>query len=133
MRYTIPGPFAAQDLGSGLWQLTVTGAATAADSAQIYLRTTASAASPLPQDAGATGLDLDWRNGGVSATLTGARGASRLAVRTAIVHEPQNRLYEQLPLAAFDRNAMRFWKRVFTLMRIPGGRFLLKFVAKQRG
>ncbi len=132
MRYTIPGPFAAQDLGRGLWQLTATGAApTAEDPAQIYLRT-AAAAAPTLRDGGVTELELDWHREGVSATMIGTRGASRLALRTAIVHEPQSRLYEQLPLAAFDRNAMRFWKRVFMLMRIPGGRFLLKFVAKQR-
>ena len=35
-----------------------------------------------------------------------------------------------LPLAQFDQKAKRFWGRVFRLMRIPGGRYLLRFLAR---
>ncbi len=128
MQSTIAGRFAVQDLGGGLWQLTDA----TADPTQIYLRIAAPTVPPILRDGGVTRLDLDWRNDDVSATITSARGASRLTAETAIVHEPQSRLYEQLPLASLDRNAGRFWQRVFTLMRIPGGRFLLKFIARQR-
>jgi hypothetical protein len=39
-------------------------------------------------------------------------------------------LYDSLPLADFDRSAQRFWNRVFRVMRLPGGRFLLRFLAR---
>jgi hypothetical protein len=48
----------------------------------------------------------------------------------AIVHEPLGRLYESLPLANIDANARRFWRRVFRLVRLPGGRYLLKLLTR---
>jgi hypothetical protein len=39
------------------------------------------------------------------------------------------KLYEALPLARFDAKARRFWGRVFWLVRMPGGRSLLKYFA----
>jgi hypothetical protein len=39
-------------------------------------------------------------------------------------------LYESLPLVSIDANARRFWRRVFRLVRIPGGRFLLKLLTR---
>jgi len=50
----------------------------------------------------------------------------------AIVHEPLDQLYERLPLISIDANARRFWRRVFRLVRIPGGRYLLKLLARSR-
>jgi len=44
-------------------------------------------------------------------------------------------LYAALPLAQFDRRARRFWRRVFLLVRIPGGRSLLgmlTYVSRKR-
>ena len=52
------------------------------------------------------------------------------AATSAIVHEPLGHLYESLPLVKFDAKARRFWRRVFRLVRIPGGRYLLKFLAR---
>jgi len=54
-----------------------------------------------------------------------------LKTRNAIIHEPLTRLYEGLPLASFDPAARRFWRRVFRLVRIPGGRHLLRFIARR--
>ena len=51
---------------------------------------------------------------------------------SAIVHEPLEHLYERLPLVSIDADARRFWRRVFRLVRIPGGRYLLK-VLRARG
>jgi hypothetical protein len=73
---------------------------------------------------------LEWGTDRVQVTLA-ARGAEhRLEADSAIVHEPRQRLYDALPLATFDSDARRFWNRVFRLMRIPGGRLLLKVLAR---
>jgi hypothetical protein len=52
-------------------------------------------------------------------------------VQSAIVHQPLARLYDGLPLAEFDSKTRRFWGRVFTLVRIPGGRHLLGVLARR--
>jgi hypothetical protein len=36
-----------------------------------------------------------------------------------------------LPLVSFDDKARRFWRRVFRLVRIPGGRHLLGVLARR--
>jgi hypothetical protein len=79
-----------------------------------------------------TTLGVEWRVDGVRLALSGANGVRYLTAGSAIIHEPRVHLYEALPLAAFDSDAKRFWKRVFRLMRIPGGRFLLRFLARGR-
>jgi hypothetical protein len=54
---------------------------------------------------------------------------ARVEAAAAIVHEPARNLYAALPLAEFDGRARRFWRRVFLLVRIPGGRSLLGILA----
>jgi hypothetical protein len=63
--------------------------------------------------------------------MSGERAVSVCAA-SAIVHEPLERLYESLPLASIDADARRFWRRVFRLVRIPGGRYLLKVLTRAR-
>jgi len=57
--------------------------------------------------------------------MTSAEQVRSVKARSAIVHEPLPRLYEALPLVSLDAKARRFWRRVFRLVRIPGGRYLL--------
>jgi hypothetical protein len=52
--------------------------------------------------------------------------------QSASIQEPQNALYERLPLASFDARAQRFWRRVFLLARLPGGAALLRALARRR-
>jgi hypothetical protein len=73
-------------------------------------------------------LDIEWRGQRVLVTTTGP--PVRVAARTAIVHEPIPGLHAALPLADFDARARRFWRRVFVLVRIPGGRHLLGMLAR---
>ena len=40
-------------------------------------------------------------------------------------------LTEPDPLAGLDEKARRFWRRVFRLVRIPGGRHLLGVLARR--
>jgi hypothetical protein len=126
-RYTASGPFVTRDMGDGVWQLT----AGAPAGSEIYLRIAGSDASRLLKDAEIATLNLDWYGDGVTVTLTATKGSSNLEAKTAIIHQPKGPLYETLPLASFDAGAKRFWKRVFLLMRIPGGRLLLGAIARR--
>lgn len=124
MRQAVSGSFAARDLGHELWQLT-TDAGT-----QIYIQGAGPNAAHVLMDTGITMLGLEWRDDGVNITVTGAE-ASLLRAKSAIIHDPKGRLFESLPLASFDSDARRFWKRVFGLMRVPGGRFFLGVLARR--
>jgi hypothetical protein len=78
---------------------------------------------------------VEWRrdgNGdGAVVTLTTGGGTVQIHARTVILHEPVALLYDQLPLMRLDDAARRFWRRVFWLVRIPGGRRLLGLVARR--
>jgi hypothetical protein len=125
MQKTVSGPFTVRNLGAGSWQLrTQTGI-------EVQLRGAGAAAPEILQEPGLDALVLEWSTNTVRVTSRGARGARRLASRSAWVHESLPRLYETLPLASFDAGAQRFWRRIFRLMRIPGGRYLLRFIARR--
>jgi len=76
-------------------------------------------------------LDIEWHADEAVLRFTSAGQARTLELQSAIVHEPVPRLYDALPLADFDAKARRFWSRVFRLVRIPGGRFLLGALARR--
>lgn len=126
-RHTVSGPFTPREFGNGFWQLTKGDPAVS----EIYLQVTSPGAADVLTHTGIRTLDLEWRNEAVIVALTGVKGVGYLEAKTAIVHEPKDRLYGSLPLAGFDISAKRFWRRVFTLMRIPGGRFLLGVIARR--
>jgi hypothetical protein len=128
IQQTLSGPFAARHLGNGVWQLT-TGAPAGPE---IFLRGPRPDEPKFLLDMSITTLGVEWRVDGVRLALSGPNGVRYLTAGSAIIHEPKVHLYEALPLAAFDSDAKRFWKRVFRLMRIPGGRFLLRFLARGR-
>jgi hypothetical protein len=134
LRLTLPGPFTGEDLGAGRWRLVGAAAAGAgaAGPSEVYLHVTAPGAAAVLGETGITRLDLDWRSSGVTVSVAGRRGMRHVTADSAIVHQPGNELYQALPLAGFDRNARRFWSRIFALMRIPGGRLLLRIIAKRR-
>jgi len=126
-RRTVCGRFRTRDLGSGAWHLS-TGAAAGPE---IYLTGAEPMAAEKLRGADASAVAFDWRDDGVLVTLTTAEGSAALKVRNAIIHEPLTNLYAGLPLASFDDAARRFWRRVFRLVRIPGGRYLLGLIARR--
>ena len=128
-RQSLPGPFSATRLNAGLWQLT----AEAPDGARVYLRGAGPEASKLLADMRISALEFEWRTDGVMVSVTGTDGIRHFKSESVLVHEPKTRLYVSLPLASFDADAQRFWKRVFRLIRIPGGRLLLGVIARRRG
>ena len=125
MQKTVSGPFTVRSLGAGSWQLTThTGI-------EVQLRGAGPAAPEILQEPGLDALGLEWSNDAVRLTARGARSVRSFVSRSALVHEPRPRLYETLPLASFDADAQRFWRRIFRLIRIPGGRYLLRFIARR--
>ena len=65
-------------------------------------------------------------------SVIGASGVRYFKCGGAVLHEPQMQLYSALPLAQFDAKAQRFWRRIFRLLRIPGGRIVLRWIARRR-
>jgi hypothetical protein len=126
-RRSLCGPFLLHDLGRGAWRLS----RTVPPVLEVIVQ------GARPDAAGAFGpeecraLTLEWRESGVILTLSAATGDRSVEARGAIIHEPQARLYEGLPLASFDAGAARYWRRIFRIMRVPGGRFLLGFLARR--
>jgi len=128
-RQSFPGPFSATKLNSGVWQLT----AEVADGARVYLHGAGPEASKLLAEMHITGLEFEWRAEGVLVRASGVDGVRHFKSENVVVHAPASRLYDALPLASFDADAQRFWKRVFRLIRIPGGRLVLGAIARRRG
>jgi hypothetical protein len=125
-RTSVAGPFKATSLGSGAWQLTALPAG-----AEILVRGVPADAPEWLTDARLDVLDIEWRADGVRLTSSAGGRVRLLTVDGAVIHEPAKDLYEALPLAGFDAGARRFWKRIFRLMRLPGGRFLLGLFARR--
>ena len=127
-RQSLAGPFSATRLNSGLWQLT----AEVPDGARVYVHGAGPEASKLLAEMRITALEFEWRAESVLVRATGTDGVRHFKSESVVVHTPAMRLYDSLPLASFDAAAQRFWKRVFCLIRIPGGRLLLGAIARRR-
>jgi len=130
LRRSVRGSFEGRELAAGSWRLKGRQPAGGAGRCEIYLIGAEPGAARGLLDTIFTGVDFDWVDGGVLVTLTSAGGIRILKTRTAVIHEPLSRLYDGLPLASFDDSARRFWRRVFRLVRVPGGRYLLRLVAR---
>jgi hypothetical protein len=126
MRRYLPGTFAARNLGAGAWRLS-RGDAVPLD---IFLRGAEPGAADALRPPSVRDIDIEWHAETAVLTLTSAGQSRTITVHSAIVHEPLARLYEALPLVSLDPKARRFWRRVFLLVRIPGGRRLLGALAR---
>ena len=126
MRRKLPGTFLAQDLGEGAWRLSRSDAAPI----DVFLRGAQSGSEAL-RSPSVRDIGIEWQAATVVLTMTSAEQPRIITAQSAIVHEPLGRLYEALPLVSFDAKARRFWRRVFRLVRIPGGRYLLGALARR--
>jgi hypothetical protein len=127
MRRKLPGTFLTRDLGEGAWRLS-RGEAAPID---VFLRGTESGAAEALRSPFVRDIDIEWLAETVVLTMTSAEQVRTVKAQSAIVHEPLARLYEALPLVSLDAKARRFWRRVFRLVRIPGGRYLLGALARR--
>ena len=128
MRRNFSGVFISQEHGGGAWQLV----RSAPHEAIVYVRDAEPGAARIFGSGQISDLGIEWH--GETALLTFISGGepASIAAVSAIIHEPLNDLYASLPLASIDAHARRFWRRVFALVRLPGGRILLKFFTRSR-
>jgi hypothetical protein len=131
MRRNFSGEFAAQDLGKNVWRL----ARAAPHRVDVIVpgARQGSAASSVARAFGTeavTNLGIEWHSDMALLSFMSGDRVETVEGATVIVHEPLRHLYAGLPLAEFDQKAKTFWSRVFRLVRIPGGRFLLRFLAR---
>ena len=127
MRRQLSGTFLTQTLGEGAWRLSRRDP----NPIDIFVRGGDATAAEAFRRAEVDGIGIEWRAGTVKLTLTSAERSVVATVRSAIVHESLPHLYEALPLVRLDARARRFWRSVFRLVRIPGGRYLLGFLARR--
>jgi hypothetical protein len=127
MRRNLPGAFLAGDLGGGAWRLS----RSELPPLEVRLRAADPHAADVLRAGHVQDVAVEWRPDSAVLHLTSQGRQMTLQMRSAIVHEPLVRLYDALPLADFDSKARRFWRRVFRLVRIPGGRHLLGILARR--
>ena len=127
MRRNLPGTFLTQNLGEGSWRLS----RSEASPIDVFLRGAESGAAEALRSPSVRDIGIEWRGDAVVLTMTSAEQPRIIAAQSAIVHEPLARLYEALPLVSLDAKARHFWRRVFRLVRIPGGRYLLGALARR--
>jgi len=124
---TISGPLTAREAPPGVWRLS----SAAAGGLDIILRGVDPDARAALSESHSARAMVSWQAGGAVVTLIGAGGTRLVRARTVILHEPRAGLFDGLPLVTLDAAAKRFWRRVFWLVRIPGGRRLLGLVARR--
>jgi hypothetical protein len=127
MRRNLPGPFVARNIGVGSWRLT----RGYPEPVDVILRGAQPEAEEALSRLEAEYLDIEWDAKTVALTMTSAGRRRTINARSALVHEPLTHLYDALPLAAVDEKTRRFWRRVFRLIRLPGGRYLLGVLARR--
>jgi hypothetical protein len=127
MRRKLPGTFLTRDLGAGAWRLS----RGETEPIDILVSGTESEAADALRSRFVRDIDIEWRAEAVVLSMTSAERRRSVKAQSVIVHEPLPRLYETLPLVTLDAKARLFWRRVFRLVRIPGGRHLLGVLARR--
>jgi hypothetical protein len=131
MRRNFSGDFSAQDLGKNVWRLTQT-APHRIDVIVQGARHGSSHTSPARAfgTEAVTNLGIEWHSDMALLSFLSGERVETVEGANVIVHEPLRHLYDALPLAEFDQKARTFWSRVFRVVRLPGGRYLLRFFAR---
>lgn len=127
MRRNLPGTFLTRELKAGAWRLSRSEPAPI----DVLLLGAESGAADAFRSPTVSDIDIEWHAATVVLTMTSAGRRRSVKTQSAIVHEPLAHLYEALPLVSLDARARRFWRRVFRLVRIPGGRYLLGLMARR--
>jgi hypothetical protein len=125
---TLTGAFRATHLAADTWRLKTA----VAGAAEIYLSGVDKDAFATLRDAELRAVTLAWSAAGADVTLILPGASARFRSRTATIHEPRPLIYEGLPLVVLDKAAKRFWRRVFFIARMPGGRRVLSWIAQRR-
>ncbi|MHB8476934.1 MAG: hypothetical protein ACYDBZ_11700 [Steroidobacteraceae bacterium] len=127
LRCNLPGTFLTRNLGQGRWRLS-RGEPEPVEVFVLGAAAPAAGSSPAPE---VRDIDLEWRADSVWLKFISDARPIAVQAQGAIVHEPLPGLYAALPLACLEEPGRRFWRRVFRLVRIPGGRYLLGVLARR--
>jgi len=121
----VSGPFDAEPGAPGSWRLRQRGSSPAT----VYL----CGFSPPSELGACTALELAWpaAAAGCVVTVRLPSGPLSVPVAAAFVHEPRPDLYRALPLERYEASQARFWRRIFRLVRLPGGRLLIALLANR--
>jgi hypothetical protein len=126
MRRNFSGEFSAQDLGKNVWRL----ARAAPHRIEVIAQGAEDNAAHAFGTAVISNLGIEWHSDMALLSFMSGERVETVESACVIVHEALLHLYEGLPLASFDAKAQRFWRRVFRLVRLPGGRYLLRFLGR---
>jgi hypothetical protein len=91
----------------------------------------AAGSSTSSADQGFEAIECEWSGDRVNFKLSGPGATHAGTARSVFVHEPRPELYAILSLPVFAAPQRRFWWRVFRLVRLPGGRWLLGVLARR--
>jgi hypothetical protein len=127
MRRHLSGTFLVHRLKDGAWRLS----RSEPGPIDVFMRGAEAAAAEVFRPQSIRDIEIEWRADAVVMTMTAAEQPRTVRMQSVIVHEPQAQLYECLKLPDLDANARRFWRRVFRVARVPGGRYLLRFLAQR--
>jgi hypothetical protein len=127
LRRSFRGQFLAHSLSPRVWRLARSGP----PALEIIVHGAQFDAPLCSRLANCTQLWLEWRESDVELGIESPSGNTCVTAASVIVHEAQPQLYAGLPLAEFDPAARQFWRRIFRIVRIPGGRYLLGFLARR--
>jgi hypothetical protein len=126
LRRNYSGAFLAQKRGDDAWQLS----RAAPHEMTVFLRHAEADAARAFGIGPIDDLGIEWQAEKVLLTFLAGGKVASVEAAGVIVHQPLAQLYENLPLASIDADARRFWHRVFRMVRIPGGRYLLKLLTR---
>jgi hypothetical protein len=124
---TLTGPFRATHLAADSWQLTMS----VAGSPEIYFSGVDRDAFAALDGSTPSAVTVVWTAAGAVVTLSSSGANTQFRSRSATIHEPRPQLYRGLPLVVLDAAARRFWRRTFFIARLPGGRRLLRWIARR--
>ncbi len=131
MQRTLLGGFKVEVLGGDAWRVSGTDSAVLLHLRAVRPLGGIAPAPDSPPPAGCAAVGIEWPAAAdVRLSLHAPAAIASFTAASALLHEPQPHLYEVLPLARFDAAAQRFWRRVFATVRIPGGRMLLRLLAR---
>jgi hypothetical protein len=127
MRCNLPGTFLKRNLGQGRWRLS----RGEPEPVEVLVLGAAPPTGETSPALEVSDIDIEWRADSVWLRFVSEGRSIAVQAQGAIVHEPLPRLYAALPLARLEAPGRRFWRRVFRLVRIPGGRYLLGVLARR--
>jgi len=128
LQRSLSGQFQVKVLGPDTWCVTNQGAP-----GQSLLLRRIETTDLLQTPAVAQRISVTWHGSApVSVAFTRDEQTVTVVAGAVFLNEPAGPVYAGLPLPAFTSSMRRFWRRVFRLVRIPGGRWVVGWLSRRR-